>query len=191
MSSCPQCGEELGYGQEYCLECGLRIPGGDGVLPRGSDPGRGWIRRALVGLLVAVGGAAAAVAATGGTSSEPALITATGGFATTPPTETLQVPSGGSSAEILDWPTGQDGWTIALATLPQSGGKQVAVARAREARDGGLPAVGVLDTSRYASLHPGYWLVFTGVYASEAEATSSLRAARASARTAGVRRIVP
>jgi hypothetical protein len=50
--------------------------------------------------------------------------------------------------------------------------------------------VGVIDTSLYASLHPGYWLVFTGVYTSEAEATSSLRAARAFARTAGVRRVV-
>jgi hypothetical protein len=48
----------------------------------------------------------------------------------------------------------------------------------------------VLDSSRYASLHPGYWIVFTGVYASEAEATSALEAARRFARTATVRRVV-
>jgi hypothetical protein len=190
VTTCPQCGEELGYGQEYCLECGLRIPGGAGVLPRGRDPGRGWVRRALVGLLVAFAGAAAAVAATGGTSGEPELLTATGGFATTP-ADTATVPSGGGQAGILDWPAGQDGWTIALATLPQAGGRRAAVARARDARRSGLPSVGVIDTSRYASLHPGYWLVFTGVYTSEAEATSSLTAARAFARTAGVRRVVP
>ena len=191
MSSCPQCGEELGYGQEYCLECGLRVPGGVGVLPWGTDPGRGWIRRALVGLLVALAGAAAAVAATGGTSAETQLLTATGGFATTPATETIPTSSEGPQGGILDWPVGQDGWTIALAALPQSGGKQAAVARAGDARRSGLPAVGVIDTSRYASLHPGYWLVFSGIYTSEAEATSSLRAARAFARTAGVRRVVP
>lgn len=190
MSSCPQCGEEIGYGQEYCLECGLRVPG-PGVLGRADDPARGWVRRALVGLLVALAGAAVAVAATEGPAGDSALMTATGGFATIPATATIPPASGGVQAGILEWPTGQDGWTVALATLPQAGGRQAAVTRARQARADGLPSVGVLDSSRFASLHPGYWLVFTGVYISEAEATSSLRAARAFTRTAGVRRIVP
>jgi hypothetical protein len=64
------------------------------------------------------------------------------------------------------------------------------MARARQARRRGVTSVGVLDSSRFASLHPGYWLVFAGIYGSEAEATSALRAARNFARTAGVRRIV-
>jgi hypothetical protein len=54
-----------------------------------------------------------------------------------------------------------------------------------------LTAVGLLDSSRYASLHPGYWMVFSGIYASEAEATSDLEDARRFARTATVRRVVP
>ena len=58
--------------------------------------------------------------------------------------------------------------------LPQTGGRPAALARARAARAKGLPQVGILDSSRYASLHPGYWIVFSGVYASEAEATSAL-----------------
>jgi hypothetical protein len=49
----------------------------------------------------------------------------------------------------------------------------------------------VLDSSRFASLHPGYWIVFSGVYSSEAEATSALEDARAAARTSVVRHIVP
>jgi hypothetical protein len=49
----------------------------------------------------------------------------------------------------------------------------------------------VLDSSRYASLHPGYWIVFSGVYASEAEATSALEDARSYARAAAVRHVVP
>jgi hypothetical protein len=189
MSTCPRCGEDVGYGQEYCLECGLRIPG-PRPLGFAEDPGRGWVRRALVGLVIAVAGAAAAVAATGGTSGDGQLLTATGGFATTP-NGTTPVPPAGGQAGILDWPAGQDGWTIALASLPQTGGRRAAVARARDARKRRLPSVGVLDSSRYASLHPGYWLVFTGIYTSEAEATSSLRPARAFSRTATVRRIVP
>jgi hypothetical protein len=145
----------------------------------------------LVGLVVAIVGAAAAVAATGGTGGGEELLTATGGFATTPATETGTPGGGTGRAEILDWPAGQEGWTIALATLPQAGGRAAAVARAREARRADLATVGVLDTSRYASLHPGYWLVFTGIYTSEAEATSALRPARGFARTAAVRRVVP
>lgn len=190
MSRCPQCGEEVGYGQEYCLDCGLRIAS-PGALGRGDDPGRGWLRRALVGLLVAVAGATVAVAATRGTAGETPVLTATGGFAATLATDAIPPPSVGNQAGVLDWPVGQSSWTIALATLPQAGGRQAALTRARQALGAELPSVGVLDSSRYASLHPGYWLVFTGVYTSEAEATSSLQAARAFARTASVQRIVP
>jgi hypothetical protein len=92
---------------------------------------------------------------------------------------------------VADWPSDEDGWTIALAAIPQTAGKARAVARARSARAKDLPQVGVLDSSRYASLHPGYWIVFTGVYSSEAEATSALEDARRASRTAVVRRIVP
>lgn len=188
MSACPRCGDELELGQEYCLECGFRIPGALSV--GAAETGTGWLFRALAGLAVAVAGAALAIAATDGTGSgDQALVTATGGFASAP-TSTQPFPSGGGERGILEWPAGQEGWTIALATLPQADGKRAAVTRAREARRSGLTSVGVLDSSRFASLHPGYWLVFAGIYASEAEATSALHPARAFARTASVRRIV-
>jgi hypothetical protein len=86
---------------------------------------------------------------------------------------------------------GQAGWTIALATIPQTKGRQVAVTRARRARGTGLSAVGILDSSLFASLHPGYWIVFSGIYASEAEATSALERARKFTRAATVRHVVP
>jgi len=188
VNHCPRCGEQLAVGQVYCVECGLRLPGPDefGVT---SDPGRGWIRRSLLALVVAVVGAAGAVAATGGNGGTQKLLTATGGFATTP-TGSAGAPTRGGG-KIGDWPAGQEGWTITLSSLPQTGGKEAALARARQATRRGLPAVGVLDSSRYASLHPGYWVVFTGIYTTEAEATSVLEAARAVTRTASVRRIVP
>lgn len=191
MNVCPRCGEEPAEGQEYCLECGLRLPGG-GALGLGADPARGWVRRALVGLVVAIAGAAAAVAATGGTpgGGSDELLTATGGFATTPAAGTLPAGPGTGGSVLVDWPLAREGWTIALASVPQTAGRRAAVARARAAQRGGLAPVGVLDSSRYASLHPGYWLVFAGVYTSEAEATSALQRARAFARTASVRRIV-
>jgi hypothetical protein len=54
-----------------------------------------------------------------------------------------------------------------------------------------LRRVGVLDSSHFASLHPGYYVVFYGVYDSEAEAASSLQRARAVFPAAYQREIVP
>jgi hypothetical protein len=49
----------------------------------------------------------------------------------------------------------------------------------------------VLNSSRFASLHPGYFVVFHGVFDSDAEATSALPRARGVFRLAYVRQIVP
>jgi hypothetical protein len=189
VTECPRCGARAVSGQEYCLECGVRLPGA-GLTGRRGDSGRGWLLRTVSALLVALAGTAVAVAATGSGRESAEIVTATGGFATLPTTSTLASPEGGP-AGIVEWPAGEDGWTIVLASLPQTGGKRVAVARSRQARSKGLSPVGVLDSSLYASLHPGYWIVFTGVYSSEAEATSELEPARKFSRTAVVRRIVP
>lgn len=190
MSGCPRCGASLVRGQEYCLECGARLPR-SGALGRAGARDRGWILRAAVALGVALAGAALAVAATDGGNDVAKLVTATGGFATLPTSTTLPAPSEGNPGESLEWPAGEDGWTIALASVPQTSGRRLAVGRAEQARRRGLDSVGILDSSQYASLHPGYWVVFAGTYASEAEATSELQRARRFARTATVRRIVP
>jgi hypothetical protein len=186
--TCPRCGARALAGQEYCLDCGIRLPGPGAVGSRASSP-RAWVVRAALAFAIALGGAAAAVAATDAGDDSSQVVTATGGFATLPTTSTLESPS--SPAGIVEWPVGEEGWTIALASIPQTEGRRVAEARARDARRKRLSAVGILDSSRYASLHPGYWIVFTGVYGSEAEATSALQPARRASRTATVRRVVP
>lgn len=190
MSQCPRCGAHAVAGQEYCLECGARLPGGGAL---GSQRGMrsGWVLRATSALVVALAGTALAVATTKSGNDTAELVTATGGFATLPTSTTLPPPSQGNATGITDWPAADDGWTIALATLPQTGGRRVALDRARKAARRGLAPVGILDSSQYASLHPGYWVVFTGIYGSEAEATSDLQPARRFARSATVRRIVP
>lgn len=185
MTTCRGCGEPLATGQEYCLVCGARLRE-----PHRSRSGStpAWALRALATGAVAAIGAAGAIALTGSDTGGATVITATGGFATTPD-EQAGEPVGPSG--VADWPSDEDGWTIALASVPQTTGRAIALARARAARANGLPQVGVLDSSRYASLHPGYWIVFTGVYSSEAEATSALEEARSASRTAVVRRVVP
>jgi hypothetical protein len=59
---------------------------------------------------------------------------------------------------------------LVLSSIPMSGGRDRAVAKARRALAAGLPQVGVLDSSRYSSLHPGYYVVFSGIYATLREA---------------------
>jgi len=91
----------------------------------------------------------------------------------------------------ITWPRDQRGWTIVLVSLPQANGRDAAAAQAKKARDGGLRRVGILDSSRYASLHPGYYVIFQGVYADEAAASSALQRARSVFPSAYQREIVP
>jgi sporulation related protein len=187
MITCPRCGEHAADGQEYCLDCGQRLVGP--TIPVGSAGSR-WIVRAALAAVVALAGGAAAVAATRESTTSTALTTAIGGFTTATGVTTLPGPSEGGTSAVADWPAGADGWTIVLASYPQTGGRAQADAAARRARAKKLGQVGVLDSSRYASLHPGYWVVFSGVYGSEAEATSALERARKVSRTAAVQHVV-
>ena len=90
---------------------------------------------------------------------------------------------------LASWPTGTDAWSIVLASIPKQQGRPAARALADEARQRGLPRVGILDSDRYASLHPGYWIVFTGVYETEPDANGALLHARTVAKTARTQRI--
>jgi hypothetical protein len=79
----------------------------------------------------------------------------------------------------LTWPAGEDGWTNVLISYPASGGLAVPAAAALRAAHRGLPQVGVLDSSDFASLHPGYTVVFSGIYATSAEADAAVATAHA------------
>ena len=54
----------------------------------------------------------------------------------------------------------------------------MALKRATVLRRQGLESVGVLDSSRYASLHPGYYVVFAGVYPGKSDADTAVATAR-------------
>jgi eukaryotic-like serine/threonine-protein kinase len=95
----------------------------------------------------------------------------------TPPPAT-QPPPPQQQNRIVSWPQGRSGHTIVLASLPATGGRPAAVAKAREAIDGGLRQVGVLRSDDYSSLHPGYFVVFSGVYPTNAAAQEGIAAAR-------------
>ena len=104
-------------------------------------------------------------------------------------TEELPPPPPPVTEEVIEWPAGQNGWTIVLASIPESSGRSVAQREANEAIAAGLTEVGVLDSSQYSSLHPGYFVVFTGIYNSEREARQGLGAAKGSYPQAYARQI--
>ena len=78
---------------------------------------------------------------------------------------------------LIDWP-GPSAYTIVLASIPISSGKAGARQKALEALHSGLEDVGVLASSDYSSLHPGYFVIFSGVYRSQSEANKHLSAAQ-------------
>jgi hypothetical protein len=126
----------------------------------------------LAAAFVAAGGAAVAVAA-GGDESHPATIVA---LTTLRPASNRD--HSGRGAQLRLWPQ-RNGYTVVLAVIPATAGPGPARARALAAVTAGLPDVGVIASARYASLHPGYSVVFSGVYETLDEALAALpRAAR-------------
>lgn len=180
MSACPRCSEATAAAQEYCLGCGLRLPGPGRVGSAPLAPRRLALPLVAAGL-VAAAGAAGAIALTWDGGDDGQVITAIGG--------NVAAPEQAGAARLATWPRGREGWTIVLVSLPKRDGREEALERARLARRRGLAGVGILDSGRVAGLHPGYWVVFAGAYETEPEATSELRRARGVSRTASPRQI--
>lgn len=178
--TCPHCGAARDEDQRYCLECGRPLPETAGRIP---SLRRRWLRRFtwypgdwiwLPLALLAVAAAGAAIAATVVHHRRDArVITAISATPVAQPRAPARTAAAKSS-----WPAGQSGWTIVLVSYPQAGGEAAATKTAGDARKANLPRVGVLDSSDFASLQPGYFVVFSGVYASENDASVALPQAR-------------
>ena len=186
--ACPRCGAHIEPGQEYCLECGLRQPGGGLAATVGAAwqervRGRlpGWLWPILAALLVAAVMTGIAILISRGSDGGPETIAATGPSSistpstetvpteptTTAETETETTPTATEpppAPELVDWPPSQNGYTIVIASLPAGGGRAQAIRKAREVLASGLPEVGVIDSGEFSSLHPGYYVVFSGIY---------------------------
>ncbi len=87
-----------------------------------------------------------------------------------PPGDATTTAPAPAARGLTAWP-GRNGYTVVLESLPSGGtGRTLALRKARQALSAGLQQVGVLDSGKYSSLHPGYFVVFSGVYRSQAEA---------------------
>jgi hypothetical protein len=76
------------------------------------------------------------------------------------------VPGAKAGGKPKQWPEGKDAFTVVLLSARSRAGAQ---ARARDAARAGVPA-GVLRSSDYKSLRPGYWVVFAGQFSSQEQA---------------------
>jgi hypothetical protein len=102
--------------------------------------------------------------------------TATEATTTTTEATTTTAPPAGVSD---DWPAGFDGWTVIIQSLPvgDPGSRSAAYDLAASMRSKGIDA-GVLYSTSYSSLNPGYWAVFSGAFGSRSEALSHQTAVR-------------
>ena len=200
-STCPRCGSPRAPRDRYCLDCGLRLPAVEGTLASlrrswlrrlGWYPGD-WVWPALLALVVAiVAGVISAVWLADDSSSANDTLVRTQANSTSVPTQTAPEPTlttpttptttkTGTTAPppppppkpgLVPWPANKGGWTIVLDSVPTTNGRAGAVGEGKQASRLGLKPVGVLDSADFSSLHPGYYVVFFGIYANEAEAQS-------------------
>lgn len=217
---CPRCGTPYEPHQEYCLECGLRLPVQRGIVPVLATAWRRRFKRypgdwiwPVLGLLIiaALAAAVGILATTGGSDSaaktraetQASVPLSSGTVATSPsstesstlPTESVpttapEPPPSPPSNTLTEWPAGQNGWTVVLSSIPQTAGRPAAVSAGRKALSAGLTDVGILDSSEFSSLHSNYFVVFSGVFNNEGEARAALDTAQASYPQAYVREIV-
>jgi hypothetical protein len=208
---CPRCGAAYEPLQEYCLDCGERLPvnrGVVGVLATGWQrrlrwypgdwiwPAAGLLVLAVAATALAVafgsrdnGGGSSVVVATGNsvalgpgrlTGTVAPVKTATGPLPTAPEptvperTTPSRPKPAANPAALTTWPAGKSGYTVVLESIPLASGRAFAVGRAKSAKAAGLAQVGVLDSSDYSSFHPGFYVVFAGVYGSYADASAAL-----------------
>ena len=203
--ACPSCGTTVEPGQEYCLACGARNTPvrrlsafGDAWERRlGRYPGDWAIAAALL-LLVAAGSATAGIVTSGdnGERGGARTIVATSPVVAAPPAlpaetqptttvepaprprpapeSTLKPPA----PELAVWPP-HDGYTVVLASIPARGkGLATALSRAHEADSRKVQGVGILLSGGFSSLHPGYYIVFAGVYDTLEQAQTAAHALR-------------
>lgn len=199
---CPHCGAICEPDQEYCLACGERLYEAEGVaslldrlrysLPSGE---RSWAWPLAIALAVAVVAASVAIFSGRGSGTNTLVEPGPQVHPTTASTDTLgaRTITGPTTAQtttnarptttapnksgLITWPGPAD-FTVVLASIPVSSGRSGAREKALDALKAGLGDVGVLKSSDYSSLHPGYYVVFSGIFESYTAALQHVSASR-------------
>lgn len=121
----------------------------------------------------------------------------TTGFTTTGTTTTATTTTGTTqttttgTGSTATWPPGRTAYTVIVGSFRESRGRGPAEARATQARNAGLSQVGIIRSSDFSSLRPGWYAVFTGIFDSRSEATTRLSQARSTFPSAYLRHVRP
>ena len=125
--------------------------------------------------------AASSPAATGATTTQktvpPRTVTQTKTVTTAARDTSTSAPAGvRPAAPADDWPSATDAYTVIVRSSPD---RTLAAQTAADLTAAGY-AAGVLRSDHYSHLRPGYWVAFSGVYATLSQArahASQLKAA--------------
>ena len=190
---CPRCGAAMTDEQEWCLRCGAAV--GTRIATA-----KGWrLPLAITGILVILAAIAVAIAIiqladdtdqVAGTATPtptptpsavatptptPTLTPDPAATATPTPTPTATPTStpdsSPGSGSIAEWPSGKDGWTVVLSSKSS---EDAARDSAESFSSEGIPDVGILDSDDFDSLQGGFWVVYSGEFDSQSEATQAL-----------------
>jgi hypothetical protein len=203
-TSCASCGAPLAGDQRYCLQCGERTvppssvllagppsqaaaapssaslvppgfppPGVTGAQDGGERRGNAMTIIAGVGVLLLAMGVGVLI----GRSSAPksnSPVSPVINLATAP--ASTGSPVAAEAAFASDWPAGKSGYTVQLQTLPSSGTQLSAVEAAKSAATAkGATSVGALKSEEFTSLAAGSYIVYSGVYSKQGEASKALK----------------
>ncbi len=192
VARCPACLSPMRSDQRYCLECGERLavdeipppPGGGSAFANRSTSLLAIAAVALIVIGVGLGWVALRDPNLGDTPD--ATVTATV-ITDTVITDTIITDTIITDTIITDtvitetiitatvitvtspsgatWPVGKSGYAVILASKDSATFTEAdAQIIAGDATAAGVPMVGVLDSSQFSTLNPGYWAVFSGPY---------------------------
>jgi cell division septation protein DedD len=90
---------------------------------------------------------------------------------TATPSPTSTPDSSSNSGTVAEWPAGQNGWTVVLAS---KNSEDAARDSAESFSAEGIPDLGILDSDDFSSLEGGFWVVYSGEFDTQSEATRAL-----------------
>jgi septal ring-binding cell division protein DamX len=106
----------------------------------------------------------------------PQVVTVSSETTNPPAAAGAEAPNSSGEAVGSEWPSGTDGWTVQLASLPKDGTTAADVDSIEQSiSDQGVDDLGVLDADLYPSLPPGNYIVYSGVYGTRADAEAAVK----------------